>query len=219
MPAHTPPPLYSNSTTDTLIYDGNLNEYDVLRNYAHTHGNYLLTDSQFKLFEIAHTNNQTLISILLECNYVTSPQNLHIIRRLQTLQQYNQERTQEYYRQIITPQLTQRLHRQRNPNQQDTPSPMTVLSPSSSLSPVFSPPIASTSTMTVQTGRIRRQRRCYKCHQPFHNRIHCPIYRCQHCRKTRPGHLTRDCPTLPILDQLDQDYLDDYDPDGNLDGE
>src|SRR5271155_4783428 len=129
MPAHTRPPLYSNSTTDTLIYNGNLNEYDILQNYAHTHGNYLLTDSLFKLFETAHINNQILISIIRECNFTTSPQNLHIIRCLQQLQQYNQERTQEYYQQIITPQLTRRLYRQTylTQHQQDTPSPMTIL--------------------------------------------------------------------------------------------
>src|SRR5271155_5236145 len=152
MPAHTPPPHYSDSTTDTLIYDGNLNEYDVLQNYAHTHGKYLLTDSLFKLFETSYINNRTLISIIRECNLVTSPQNLHIIRRLQLLQQYNHERTQEYYQQIITPHLTQRMTRQCDHNQQDTPSPMTILSPSSSLSlsPIFSPPITSTSTTTVQ---------------------------------------------------------------------
>src|SRR5271155_3409027 len=134
MPAHTPPPLYSDSTTDTLIYDGNLNEYDVLQNYTHTHRNYLLTDSLFKLFETSHINNKTLISIIRECNLVTSPQNLPIIRRLQQLQQYNHQRTQEYYQQTITPHLTQRMNRQRNYNQKDTPSPMAILSPSSSLS-------------------------------------------------------------------------------------
>src|SRR5271155_3704057 len=195
MPAHTPPPLYSDSTTDQLIDNGNLNEYDVLQNYTHTHGNYLLTDSLFKLFETSHINNQTLISIIRECNFVTSPQNLHIIRCLQLLQQYNQEQTQEYYQQIITLQLTQRLYRHHNLNQQDSPSPITILSPPFPLSPSpsFSPPIASTSNVIIPTRRSRQQRKCYKCHQPFHNRIHCPSYRCQHYRKTRPGHLTRDC--------------------------
>ena len=64
MPTHTPPPLYANTRTGQLIDTGNLNEFDVLQDYAHTHGNYLLIDSQFKLFEIAHRNNQTLTSII-----------------------------------------------------------------------------------------------------------------------------------------------------------
>src|SRR5271155_5058257 len=173
MPAHTPPPLYIDATSNQLIDNGDLNKFDVLQNYAHTHGNYLLTDSLFKSFKTAHINNQTLISIVRECNFITSPQNLHIIRRLQQLQQHNQEQTQEYYQQIITPQLTRQLYRQNylTQHQQDTPSPMTILPISSSLSPspLFSPPIASTSHTTVPIERLRRQRRCYKCHQPFHN--------------------------------------------------
>ena len=97
MPAHTPPPLYADTRTDQLIDNGDLNEFDVLQNYAHSHGNYLLTDSQFKMFEIAHINDQTLTSNIQEFNLTTSPQNLHILRRLQQLQQYNQEQTHESY--------------------------------------------------------------------------------------------------------------------------
>ena len=106
-------------------------------------------------------------------------------------------------------------------SQQDSPTPMTILPPSSSLSPTPPPsiPIASTSQTPNINERPRRQKKCYKCHKYFHNKRHCPKYHCQNCRQTQPGHLTCECQKEPTPEpqDFDQDY--DYDPDRNLNGE
>jgi hypothetical protein len=79
-------------------------------------------------------------------------------------------------------------------------------------------------TQNTQTIRQNRTtRRCHLCHSQFHLKRNCPRYKCQRCFRLHPGHYTHECTVnessngrrSPSYD----DYDNDYDPDGNLDGE
>ena len=200
---------------------GILHEFDLLKNYAYTHGNYLLDNSLFQIFDTTYETSQTLDSILRQFTTPTATQNQEAIQRLRRLQKSNFRQANKAYERLITPYLRQRMNQEHWPNQQDSPTPMRILSPPSRRTPTPYPsaPIPSTSRLQTTTERPRRQKNCYKCHQPFHNKRHCPKYRCQNCRRTEPGHLTHECPKIPSFDPQEYDYSYDYDPDGNLNGE
>src|SRR5271168_2404441 len=70
----TPTPLYLDPQIDLLLADGILHKFDVLLNYAHTHGRYLLDDSQFRIFQITCETTKALDPILRELHSSIEPQ-------------------------------------------------------------------------------------------------------------------------------------------------
>ena len=237
----TPPPLYADSDTERRVNEGILNEYDVFVNYVYTHGNYLISEPKFQIFDFAFHNHRILASIVrdLQTTYV---RNNDIFHRLKQLQKANRNRTDQAYRRLMTPYIKQQMKRQHLSREQDSPPSRQATSLSKSPSPSPTQPIASTSNQPKQDSpppmkiiplprspsplptpptrfspRQSRQRKCYKCHASSHQLRYCPKYRCSNCRKTQPGHTSRNCPDMVYHpDQYDQDYHDDYDPDDNL---
>ena len=199
-----------------MIHASILHEFDVLQNYAYTHGNYLLNNSQFKIFDNAYDNTRALAKSVKDLQS-TQQRQKEALQRLEGLLLANNRRARKAYNKIATPYLKQRMRIHRRTNQQDTPPPMEIIPPPTSIATTSNRPAITT---TRQTPRIRQQPKCYKCHQSSHQIRNCPKYFCYNCRKTQPGHLTRDCPDRnPTPDPRDGYYNDDYDHDGNLGGE
>ena len=212
-------PTYIQSETDHILETAIQNNFDTLQNYAYNHGNYLLEDPQFRIFETTHVTNLTLSSILLQFTAPIADQNIQAMRRLRTLQRSNLRQAITAYERLISPRLLMRMHQQHQPGRQDSPI-LRILTPPRSNTPT--PPeihIPLVSQLSNNRTRTTRQRRCFKCHQTTHEKRHCPRYRCPHCRHLQPGHIARYCPEKPIPDFLEQDYSHDYDPDNNLNGE
>ena len=60
----TPLPLYQDPNLFALKTEGNINCFDVLQNYAHTKGTYLLDDFEFQYFSLAYGSQRILGSII-----------------------------------------------------------------------------------------------------------------------------------------------------------
>src|SRR5271168_828376 len=90
----TPPPLYLDPQIDQLLQDRLIHEFDILLNYAHTHGTYLLDDSQFRIFQITYETSKNLDSILRKLYPSTESQTINAAMQLHALQQtrYRQSR-------------------------------------------------------------------------------------------------------------------------------
>jgi hypothetical protein len=218
MPSTPPPPHFEESQTNMIT------KFNNLLTYASTRGTYLLQDSQFRMFETTYETSHTLNSILLQFTTPTAFQNAHAIRQLRSLQICLFRQAQTAYERLVTPRLLQRINRNHYPEQRNSPSPMRILTPPISLSPRFAPsnpPTRHTTSFTRTTNNGTRNnplRRCFKCHQTSHTKRDCPRYRCMSCRQLQPGHLTNNCPNQ-FSGYHEQDFNDDYDPDGNLNGE
>jgi hypothetical protein len=222
----TPPPLYLDPQIDQLLHDRTIHEFDILLNYAHTHGTYLLDDSQFRIFQITYETSKVLDTTLRKLYPSTEPQTINAAIQLHALLQTHSRQTRITYNNIVTPELKQRMNRERSPAEQiDSPPPMRIISPPKSPSP--NPPViptASTSRPTHHPRRPRKQKLCYLCKQPSHQKRNCPKYQCQTCYHRAPGHLTLTCHNRPTSyshddDPQDYDQYYDYDPDNNLNGE
>ena len=216
--------LYTDTDLERRVNTGTLRKHNELKEYAYSNGNYLLQDTQFQLFDTTFETDQTLTTNMKDL-LLTIRQNYDAIHRLERLREINRRKTRQAYDSLITPHLLTRICQRRHnknqetfPNRQDTPPRMEIIPPPSS-STTYQP-TASTST-TSYNPRTSQHPKCYKCHKPYHHKRFCPNYRCLSCRRTQPGHLTRDCPnrvsTPDPRDQFDHDY--DYDPDNNLNGE
>ena len=213
------PPTYIESETYHILETALQSDFDALLTYAHSCGNYLLDDLQFRIFETTYETSRTLYSTLLQFTTPIASQNIQAIKRLQILQRANFRQATNAYERLISPRLKMRMHQQHQPGRQDSPI-LRVLTPPRSNSPTIPEnPITSTSRSSNNHQRTIRQRRCFKCRQTTDEKRHCPRYRCPHCRHIQPGHLPRHCPEKPVSDSFEQDYYHDYDPDGNLDGE
>src|SRR5271156_5083098 len=221
----TPTPLYLDPQIDLLLADGILHKFEVLLNYARTHGRYLLNDSQFRIFQITCETTKALDLILRELYSSTEPQTISAALQLHTVQQTHYRQAKITYERIVTPEFLRQGNQEHYPEQIDSPPPMRIISPPRSPPPITPPePIASTSQLTHRLRRTRKQQLCYLCKQPSHQKRNCPKYRCQTCYRLAPGHLTLTCPNQPLSnpnndDPSDYDYYYDYDPDNNLNGE
>jgi hypothetical protein len=118
-----PSPLYIDSQTERHTNSRILREFDELKNYAYIHGNYLLNDSQFQIFETTYDTSRTLTSILQLFTTPTTPPNVEAIKRLRKLQKANFQRANTIYKKLITPNLRRRMRQEHWPNQQDSPNP------------------------------------------------------------------------------------------------
>src|SRR5271156_6853646 len=173
----TPPPLYLDPQIDRLLSDGILHEFDVLLNYAHTHGTYLLNDSQFCIFQITCETTKALDLILRKLYSSTDPQTIPAALQLHAVQQTHFQQARIPYQRIVTPEFLQLMNREHYPEQIDSPPPMRIMSPPRSSPPIPpSEPIASTSQSTHHPKRTRKQRLCYLCKQPLHQKHNCPKY-------------------------------------------
>ena len=204
-----PHPPYENPT--------DISRFDDLQTYAHTYGTYLLQISQYRMFEMAYSNSQTLNLSLSQFTVPIANRNIEAIRRLRSLQILNLRLANDTYDRVVTPHLLLRINQEHHPERLDSPTPMRILSPpgptnSRSLSPFVE-------INPVITNRINQRRRCYKCRSHSHVKRHCPRYRCQTCRRLQPGHLTHDCPDQPMTNDHEYDFGHDFDPDSNLNGE
>src|SRR5271168_3256251 len=209
-----PPPSYDNATDISRFHD--------LLAYASTHGAYLLQDSQYQIFDITYENSQNLNYILTEFTIPITTQNIRAIRRLRFIHISNLREANRAYDRLLSnhPRLLQRIHQEHYPGQRDSPTPMRVLTPPTSISssiPLQNEFIAPTTSTNIPT-RPNQRRRCHKCNQTSHIKRDCPRYRCMNCRRLQPGHLTNNCPDLPLNDH-EYDFGHDNDPDGNLNGE
>ena len=208
------PPPYDNATDISRFHD--------LLAYASTHRAYLLQDSQYQIFDITYENSQNLNYILTEFTIPIATQNIRAICRLRSVQISNLREANRAYDRLLSnhPRLLQRIHQEHYPGQRDSPTPMRILTPPTSMSssiPLQNDTVVpTTSTNTLTRPNLRR--RCHKCNQTSHIKRDCPRYRCMNCRRLRPGHLTNNCPDLPLNDH-EYDFGHDYDPDGNLNGE
>jgi len=223
----TPPPLYLDPQIDRLLSDRTLHKFDVLLNYAHTHGTYLLNDSQFRIFQITCETTKALDPILRELYSSTNPQIISAALQLHTVQHTHFQQASITYERIVTPDFIRLVNQEHYPDQIDSPPPIRIISPPRSPPPIppsEPEPIASTSQSTHHPRRTRKQRLCYVCKQSSHQKRNCPKYRCQTCYHLAPGHLTLTCPNKPTPyshhdDPQDYDQYYDYDPDDNLNGE
>jgi len=211
----TPPPQYIDDATD-------ISRFHDLIAYASTHGVYLLQDSQYQLFDITYENSRNLNSILVQFTIPIATRNVRAIRRLRSIQISNLRIANRAYDRVLSdhPRLLQRMYQEHYPGQRDSPTPMRILTPPTSMSSSISPQI-DTITPTTSTNirtRPNQRRRCHKCNQTSHIKQDCPRYRCMNCRRLQPGHLTNNCPDIPLNDH-EYDLGHDYDPDGNLNGE
>src|SRR5277367_1347565 len=213
----SPPPSYDNATDISRFHD--------LIAYASTHGAYLLQNSQYQIFDITYENSQNLNYILTEFTIPIATRNIRAIRRLRSIQISNLREANRAYDRLLAdhPRLLQRIHQEHYPGQHDSPTPMRILSPPTSLSSSQIEidtiiPTTNTNVITNVITRTNRRRRCYKCNQTSHIKQDCPRYRCMNCRRLQPGHLTNNCPDIPLNDH-EYDLGHDYDPDGNLNGE
>jgi hypothetical protein len=206
----TPPPQYTDDATD-------ISRFDDLIAYASTHGPYLLQDSQFQLFDTTYENSQTLNAVLSQFTIPIATQNIQAIRQLRSLQISNLRQANRAYDRLnnLHPHLLQRIHQEHYSGQRDTPSPMRITTPPTSPPPI---PISNNNSTRTNQRRRNQHRQCFTCQQTSHVRRNCPRYRCQNCHHFQPGHLTRDCPELSIIDH-EYDFGHDYDPDNNLNGE
>src|SRR5271156_7057419 len=155
----TPPPLYLDPQIDRLLSDGILHEFDVLLNYAHTHGTYLLNDSQFRIFQITCKTTKALDLILRELYSSTNPQIISAALQLHTVQHTHFQQASITYERIVTPEFLRQVNREHYPEQIDSPPPMRIISPPRSPPPtLLSEPIASTSQSIHRPRRTRKQR-------------------------------------------------------------
>src|SRR5271156_5994647 len=100
----TPPPLYLDSQINQLLQDRTIHEFDVLLNYAHTHGTYLLNDTQFRIFQITYETSKVLNSTLRQLYPSTDPQTINAAMRLHALQQTHSRQARITYDRIIIPE-------------------------------------------------------------------------------------------------------------------
>jgi len=211
----TPPPQYTDDATD-------ISRFHDLMAYASTRGAYLLQNSQYQIFDITYENSRNLNHILTEFTIPIATQNIRGIRRLRSLQISNLREANRAYDRLLSdhPHLLQRIHQQQQhyPGQRDSPTPMRITTPPTSLSSsqIEIDTIPTTSTNII--ARPNRRRRCHKCNLTSHIKRDCPRYRCMNCHRFQPGHLTNSCPDLSQND-YDYDFSHDYDPDNNLNGE
>src|SRR5277367_3253313 len=148
------PPLYLDPQIDLLLADGTLHKFDVLLNYAHTHGRYLLNDSQFRIFQITCETTKALDPILRELYSSTKPQTISAALQLHAVQQTHYRQAKITYEQIITPEFLRQVNREHYPEQIDSPPPMRIISPPKSPPPtLLSEPIASNSQSTHRPRR------------------------------------------------------------------
>src|SRR5271168_2472390 len=111
----TPPPLYLDPQIDQLLQDRTIHEFDILLNYAHTHGTYLLNNSQFRIFQITYENSKILNSTLQKLYPSTDSQTINAAIQLHALQQTHSRQARITYDNIVTPELKQRLNREHSP--------------------------------------------------------------------------------------------------------
>jgi len=175
-------PLSVSISSSTNYQTKFMKEFDELTNYAYTHGHYLLDDSSFQLFQSHYNNSKTLDSTIHQFTIPSASQNQRAIQRLKNLQKYNFRQAKKTYDRLSTPHLLQQMKQEHWPNQQDSPTPMRILSPPSNRSPTPTPLISIPNPPTsILRTSTQKQKKCYKCHKSFHYRQHCPKYRCQRC--------------------------------------
>src|SRR5277367_1399155 len=156
-----PPPLYEEPTDISRFHD--------LLAYASTHGAYLLQDSQYQLFDITYENSRNLNSILVQFTIPIATRNVQAIRRLRSIQISNLREANRAYDQLLSnhPRLLQRINQEHYPGQRDSPTPMRIFTPPTSLSSSQINTIIPTTSTNVIT-RINQRRQCHKCNQTSH---------------------------------------------------
>ena len=195
----TPSPLQQ---TERYLANGAIEEYEIFEDYVVTHGNHLIDNPKYKLFDLAYRNHGLLVTLLHD-PILSKPEGYGLRKRLEQFQQNQLDRTHKAYRKLMTPTIAKTMKRKLQP-----PLPK---------QPTSSNQIRHPTPNSVVLLRPGHPKNCYICHNPFHQKRQCPSYRCYYCRKTQPGHTSNECPQI----NSQPDYQDghDYNPDGNLNGE
>ena len=66
----SPPPLYTNPDIAQYLSAGTLHKFDVLQNYVYMHGNYLLTEPKFQLFDITYGNSKAIETTIQDLSFL-----------------------------------------------------------------------------------------------------------------------------------------------------
>ena len=147
---------------DSPIDNAIIHKYDIFENYIFNHRRHLCENPMFKLFSFSYHNNRQLAAIIQTLN-PTHPNNEITIYQLEQLRQENRRKADQAYEDLVTPALIDHINRTYGFAPYNSPPPMQIIPPPRSPSPI---PTSSSRT----SPRKPRQRNCYKCHKPSHQK-------------------------------------------------
>lgn len=207
------PPPYQQNHPNTLEV---MREFNTLQRYVNNHNRTLLQRPDYQTFD-TNWNTAKLLEKARRKLRTIITETETILNCLEQREEFLLHKTKQAFDSIHTPEIHQRMYQGHSSS-----SPIPTTSPTPEISErnqTNNRQRTIPNTRTIRQNRITR--RCHLCQSQSHLKRDCPRYRCQRCFQSQPGHYTHECANDEDTRRSPSynDYDNDYDPDGNLDGE